>query len=105
MTTYTIGQIKRLNHLAGGHFFDRDTLQFFNSRVHDTVYGGRYFITSEQFVAHDGTAEPRMYTVRRFNDDGSIDTMGYFQQYATSIQARFEAMRLARLEDDETVTI
>lgn len=46
----------------GCHFFDRDTMRFFNSRLCASAWIGRdgvYFVTSERF----GT-EPRRYSVR-----------------------------------------
>lgn len=104
MRNWTIPEIRLRNKEAGHHFFNRETIAFFNSRVSEVVYG-RYFVTSEQFVASDGTADDRRYTVRRFNDDYSIDTIGEFQQYASRVEALLEAKRLANIEDDETVTI
>lgn len=43
---------------TGNHFFDRDTLRFFDSKIGDDLYGGRVFVTSEK----DGTS-PRRWTV------------------------------------------
>lgn len=49
------------------HFFDRDTVRFFRSRL-ESVYpakGGKtVFITSEQFVGSDGKAAPRTFKLR-----------------------------------------
>lgn len=104
MENWTIPEIRLRNKEAGHHFFDRDTMAFFNSKVYEVVYG-RYFVTSEQFVAPDGTANARLYTVRRFNEDHSIDTVGDFQEFKTRMDAMFEAKRLSKLEDDKTVTI
>ena len=70
-----ITQIKRANKALGHHFFDRDAMTFFRSRVYPHVYGGRFFITSEQFVAGDGEEFPREYTVREARPDGTIDTV------------------------------
>src|SRR5579885_440819 len=88
----TIQDIKRANHeWAITHkrvsIFDRGAMVFFSSQVHDKVYGGRYFITSEQFIATDygktlGFKDgDRLYTVRECRPDGSCDTIGEFQAY------------------------
>lgn len=49
----------------GGHFFDADTLRFFNSRVLSDLYrvddSRGYFVTSERYED-----EPRTYSVRRY---------------------------------------
>lgn len=61
---------------TGSHFFDRDTMRTFNSRLHDPVYPakfGTFFITSEKdrpMTYSDGTYSrgawngQRRYTVR-----------------------------------------
>ena len=69
-----IGWIKEANKKAGFHFFDPQTLRFFRSRVHNAVYGGSTFVTSEQF-SFNGRTEPREYRVRVAMADGSIVTL------------------------------
>lgn len=87
-----IRQIEYANTNAGQHFFDPATMRFFRSRIASrTVINGRYFITSEQFDA----SSPRLYTIRRANDDGSIDTVGEFQQYETVEAAKAAARKLS----------
>lgn len=80
----SINEIRYEAKRAGSHFFDADTMRFFGSRVLPTVYGGRYFITSEQ--DHYGN-EAKAYTIRIALADGHIDTVGNFQAYATRAQA------------------
>jgi hypothetical protein len=104
MRNWTIPEIRLRNKEAGKHFFDRDTMNFFRSRVYEATYGN-YFVTSEQFVSVDGKRDPRRFTVRRFNDDYSIDTVGEFQQHETLDDAMNEARRLAKLGDTTTATI
>jgi len=84
----TIAEIKTLNKKNGYHFFSKDTMRFFNSKTHRGVYGGRYFITSEQFVSTSGARRPRMYTIRKAHPDGAIDTVDTFQQFSHIDQAR-----------------
>lgn len=78
------------NFARGHHFFERETMAFFRSRAGSTLYGGRYFITSEQFDSFSA----RRYTVRVANDDGSVDTVGEFQEHATRAAAIRAAERL-----------
>jgi hypothetical protein len=80
----SINEIRIEAKRAGSHFFDADTMRFFGSRVLPTVYGGRYFITSEQDNYGNGA---RAYTVRIALDKGNVDTVGAFQAYATRAQA------------------
>jgi hypothetical protein len=80
----SINEIRIEAKRAGSHFFDADTMRFFGSRVLPTVYGGRYFITSEQDHYGNGA---KAYTVRIALDKGNIDTVGDFQAYATRAQA------------------
>lgn len=91
----TIEEIREANRRAGLFFFSPDTMRFFRSRVGREVYGGRFFVTSEQF----DDSSPRLYSVRRANDDGSIDTASEFQGYTSGAEARLAAHELARLEE------
>ena len=52
--------------------------------------GPGYFVTSER-----GPDEIRRYTVRRACADGSIDTVGEFQEHATAAQAKSAARAAA----------
>jgi len=91
----TIRQVRARNRDAGGSFFDADAMRFFRSRVHQTVYGGRFFVTSEQYAELDGTTHDRRYSVRQIDDAGQIWTVGNFQQYATARAAHAAARSLA----------
>ena len=100
MDRWTMAQIRACNRERGLHFFDRDTLRFFNSRVGRSVYqgpGGVYFVSSEQFEPSSGPAFPRKYSVRKFHPkDCSVDTVGDFQRFGFEHAATDEAKRLAR---------
>jgi hypothetical protein len=80
----TVDEIKVANLRRGHYWFSSSTMHFFRSRVESGVIAGRYFVTSEQF---DDRA-PRLYTIRKANDDGTIDTFGEFQQFGTLEEAR-----------------
>lgn len=73
----TINTIKARNEEIGHHFFSKSTMDFFNSIVYETTFGD-YFVTSEK--GPDGV---RAYTVRYQNEDGTIDTVGEFQEWPT----------------------
>lgn len=91
-----LDDIKRRNMRVGNYWFEPDTMRFFSSRVHSTIYipndgaGVAYFVTSEK-PPH----ARRAYSVRRANVDGSIDTVGEFCGYRTGRQAHAEAARIA----------
>jgi hypothetical protein len=88
-----MGEIRYANERLGHHWFKPDTMRFFGCRVGSAVYGGRYFITSEQDTYVSSTGSPgawygrRLYTVRMANHDGSIETIGEFGAYETRAQA------------------
>ena len=96
MTFSTIHQVRDLNKAKGFHWFSPDTLRFFRSHYGQTVYGGRYFVSSEQF---SDDAE-RLYTIREVNlETGAIDTVGQFQAFTRASTARREARWLGRLAE------
>ena len=73
----TIEDIMNKNQQSGRHFFSPSTMRFFKSKVYRTVYRDEeeaYFITSEK-APHD----KRKYSVRRANEDGSIETIVWYQ--------------------------
>ena len=94
----TMDEIKRANHEANMHWFDRGAMRWFRSRVGEKVYPcmskrGTYFVSSEQFDDNS----PRLYSVRMADwETGEIDTVGEFQQYPTGAQAHRAARELAR---------
>lgn len=91
----TISQIKRLNESNGRHWFSPSSMRWFNSRVHDNVYGGCVFVTSEKNDMPYCAPQPRVYTVRVAMDDGSIQTYGSMGDYATRADAHADARWLA----------
>ncbi len=91
----SIRQIEDLNRSVGQHFFDTDTLNFFNSKVFPHIYGGRFFVTRESYDGVEWGSEK--FTVRVAHADGSIGNVGKIQQYELYGQAVAVA-RLAALE-------
>lgn len=99
----TVNDIKQLAADTGNHFFDRDTMRFFNSRVLRRVYFGQFFVTSERDDTPGGAWDgQRRYTLRcaRY-DDGelTIGTVGYFGDYATAAEAREAALNAQLVAD------
>lgn len=87
----TVAEMRAANAAAGHHFFDRDNMRFFGSRIEGGPYAGRLLITSEQA----GPDFPRRYTLRVIHDDGEAGTVGEFQQYSTLDMARHVAQRIS----------
>ena len=89
---YDISDLER-KHV--GHFFSKDAMKFFSSRVVDEVFPSRgkvYFITSEKF----DYKSPRLFTVRVLDlESRRIDTIGEFQAYETRTQALTAALNCA----------
>lgn len=95
-----IRHLRVLNKAAGNHFFDDDTMRFFNSRTHDIHQLGDYmgwlFVTSET-PDYD---TPRRYTVRYMYSkkaaelvnqvrgaevkEGYVETVSGFCEFSTS---------------------
>lgn len=94
-----MAHVKCANRNLGHHFFDADTLRFFSSRVHDDLYGGRFFVTSERddYPSSYGAVwdGERRYTVRCANADGSIETVSTFGQYGSRSGAHAAAAKYA----------
>ena len=85
MSTLTLIDIKNNNKKAGRHWFDKDTMRFFDSRIESKLYSDNTFITSEQ----QSYQHPREYTIRiALNNGVDIESVGEFQQFETLEQAR-----------------
>jgi len=75
----TIGDVRFHNDRNGFCWFEKQTMSFFGSKIESSLLKGGYFITSEKNF--DGTK--RLYTIRKVNEDFSINTIGSFQQFTT----------------------
>jgi len=76
--------VRAANEQIGNHWFDRSTMKFFKTRIESRLIAGKRFITSER-GPHDMR---KRFTIREAQPDGSIDTIGNFQQFATLAQAK-----------------
>ena len=78
----SVGHIQDANKNGGRCFFEPNAMRGFRSRVHNALYGGCVFVTSEQF-SFRGHTDPREYRVRVAMSDGSIQSvMGKFKTRA-----------------------
>lgn len=90
----TIKEAKAISKANGQHFFDPQSMRFFNSKIESELIEGRYFITSERYDLDS----PKLYTIRQISDKGQIlDDLGEFQEFATLENALVELGR--RLEN------
>jgi len=81
---YTLAQVKEANIASGHHWFDRDSMRFFGSKILGGLIAGQYFISSEQ-----PPYGPRKYSIRKVkNAQGHIGTISEFCQYGTARAAR-----------------
>lgn len=85
--------VRAANKAAGHHWFEPATLRFFGSRIGGTLYGCRYFVTSE-FTGFERSA--RGYTIRQVNQDGTIDSVSELCEFATRSQAIAAVKRMLR---------
>jgi hypothetical protein len=95
MKTWTLDSIRSTHESRSLHFFDIGWLRGFRTRLYYPIYQGRggvYFVTSEKFVSF-GAANPRRFTVRKFDPvSAAITTFGPFNQLSHE-----RAERLARI--------
>jgi len=102
MTTYTINRIQEEVSASGSHWFDRDSMRFFKTRIEPQVYqgpGGIYFVTSEK-----GPTEIRRFSVRQYRPNGcNVDTVGDFNNLSRA-EAHRIAQRLALTDLDAQFT-
>jgi hypothetical protein len=91
----SVSDVKECAKVCSSHFFDRDTMRFFNSRIGEGAYydgrGGAYFTTSEK-----GPDGRRGYSVRHYDPKRcGVDTVGKFQGYHSMAAAQTAAKRMA----------
>ena len=94
---YSLNDLKsHYRRVTQGHWFDADTMRFFNSRISSDLFyspkkGLIYFISSEKY----NYDSPRYYSVRSYEPKtGDIETIGEFQAYGTLGSAKTAAKKL-----------
>ena len=97
-TYRTIEDVIAAHREIGHHYFDRSTMRAFNSKVESGAVAihdesgqptRARFITSERM----NDEHPRLYTIREAQPDGTIETVGEFQQYRTRDAARKDLLK------------
>ena len=97
----SIYEVKSHNRNQGYHWFDTDTLRWFNGKVYDVLFGSCVFVSSEKQNHSRFTPNPqRQYSVRVAMNDGSIERYGI---YDTKRQADREAQWLAKALANGTI--
>lgn len=77
-----ICSVEKANRARGSHWFDPDTMRFFNSRIESPLIAGRYFVTSEQMPD-----TPRAFTLREALPTGEVVTVGGFLAHDSLVSA------------------
>ena len=101
-------ELAMLNTLAGGHWFDDETMEFFNTRTYDSAVdeeGDRLlFITSDRDDFVDG---PTLYSLRAGYPDGRVRTVSRFQQFDSLLEAQLVMSLVLKgsLSDDGLVNL
>lgn len=73
-----MAEAKKAHKNFGGHFFDREAMKFFNSKVESQLIDGRFFITSERF----NDESPKLFTIREIASNGEmLSDVGNFQEF------------------------
>lgn len=94
-TPASFADLKARNQKIDHHWFDRDTMRFFATKLHGKpipcARGGHCFVTSEQCRFTD----PRQFSVRWATPHGAIETVGAFQAHATLADAKRAAHAFA----------
>jgi hypothetical protein len=97
----SVDQIKRANKAIGNHFFDKDTLRFFDSKIEPRIYAGRYFITSEQF----DDSGPRLYSVREAEESGRVKTQASRLKSKTEAEDTINALLRSHVANTKRPTL
>ena len=92
MSYTNLQDVVRANDEAGQHWFDADTMEFFETRLESDLIDGRYFISSEH-----GPYGPRAFSVRMADEDAHIQTVGEFMGYETRTDAIHAVTQLGRV--------
>ena len=91
----TLIEFKEFNKEQGYHYFEPDTMRFFDSKI-EQWDSTDYFVTSEK-TGFESTN--RKYSIRKANfETGNVKTIGTFFQYDTIDEAELELDELVNKE-------
>ena len=88
----TLQDLERLHKNAQLHWFDDDTMKQWQTTFHSPVYDGSNGLF---FVTHNVWDNKKGYTIRQFDDDCHISTIGAFQAFSSAKAARSAAKKAA----------
>lgn len=90
---HSIADIKQ----AAPHFFDPASMRGLHCKVYDTVYAGRYFTCSVQYVdPRTRKRDARLYSVRVCTDDGDVSEVHDYGDFRSLQYAREGAEKLEK---------
>lgn len=76
----TISEMKELNKMNGGHWFDKGAMKFFNTKIEAQPNIENIFITSEYME----NPSDKKYSLRWFNtQENAVETLDGFQAFRT----------------------
>ena len=88
MKTLSLVELKQSykNVRPQGHWFDKETMNFFKSKIHDEIFkvGNKIFFISSEKRFDD----KRKYTIRVMDNTGDIESINGFQAYNSLVTAR-----------------
>jgi hypothetical protein len=99
MALQTIKQIEEANRAIGQHWFSRESMRFFNTKIESPVFFTdrvSYFVSSEQDPEGVAWFGNRRFTIRIVHPDGNVDTWGDFGQFFNVEEARIAILDLIR---------
>jgi len=98
-----IEEIMQHNIQIGQYFFDKAAMRFFSSRILPTIYGGRFFVSSEQDKhEHGAWVGERRYTIRECVN-GRIVSRSEHGEFATVQDAKNAAREFVADSEPRTI--
>ncbi len=86
----SVREMKRYNERFHGQWFSDDNMAFFSSKIGAFYHGAspanwNIFVSSER---NKYSNDPRKYTVRQVQIDGSVEELSQFGEFTSSAQAK-----------------
>jgi hypothetical protein len=93
-----MADVRKANREAGCHWFDKETMEFWKTRIESKLLKGGYFISSEEEWTFDGREGRRLYSARLAKPDGRVSTIA---SLLSSKEKAWKAIKLHRKESSE----
>jgi len=78
-----LAELKAFHKEKGGHFFDRQTMKFFSTKIESTLIGGKYFIYSNKMPYYD-----RYYKIAEGYPSGNVFPLENSPQFESKVKAK-----------------